>query len=87
MLVNVGQEVDEGVKGLDDGVEGNSCIESISSVGVIALSTLVGLRCCSINDILSLLGNYIANGMFIYGFQSNQKISTFSFFFILMCRL
>jgi hypothetical protein len=53
VLVNVGQEVDEGVKGLDDGVEGNSCIESISSVGVIALSTLVGLRCCSINDILS----------------------------------
>jgi hypothetical protein len=41
--VNVGQEVDEGVKGLNDGVEGNSCIESIRSVGVIALGTLVGL--------------------------------------------
>ncbi len=44
VLTDVGQEEDEGVKGLDDGVEGNSYIESIVGVGIIALGTLGGLN-------------------------------------------
>lgn len=43
MLANVGQEGDEGVKGSNDGVKGNSYIESIVGVGVIALGTSGGL--------------------------------------------
>jgi hypothetical protein len=43
MLADVGQEGDEGVKGSNDGVEGNSYIESIVGVGVITLGTLGGL--------------------------------------------
>lgn len=43
MLADGGQKVVEGVKGLDDGVEGNSCIESIMGVGVIMFGTLGGL--------------------------------------------
>jgi hypothetical protein len=61
VLANVGQEVDKGVKGSDDGVEGNSCIESITSVGVIALGTLGGLNvvasmtfCCFLKIILQM---------------------------------
>ncbi len=59
MLTDVGQEGDEGVKGSNDGVEGNSYIESIVGVGVIALGTLGGLDvvesmmfCCLLRIIL-----------------------------------